>query len=137
MGTVCKETVLLSLFCAIPALSFAQATSQSEAAGVREAIRFERSKDAADARQARTEAKHPTGYAASSANREYATPGNAVPDRGPAGAAGSADRSMSAADQRGTPERGVQDAIRFERQKAAADARQAHIEARSQSVKHQ
>jgi len=71
---------------------------------VREAIRFEKAKDAADARQARLETQHPSGYAERSADSAPVKDKNAVPDKG------------------------VQDAIRFERNKDAADARQARIE---------
>src|SRR5579883_2024543 len=82
--TVWKETILAGILCALPALGHAQTTAQSDAAGIREAIRFERAKDAADARQARMEARHPTVYAEpGEADREDAAmPGRRVGDPG-------------------------------------------------------
>ena len=74
----------------------------SDADGVQQAIRFERSKDAAAARQARMEGK---------------TSRTAVPKP-----AAKAEGNALAADG------SVQAAIRFEQAKAAADSRQARIE---------
>lgn len=117
MNAVLKVTILLG--CAAgTTLVYAggQAPQKSQdAQGVREAIRFERAKDAADARQARIEAGRtqksaaPTAAASTSADNER-------------------DRMMTSEDRVG--DEGVQEAIRFERAKDAADARQARIEAR-------
>ena len=62
-----------------------QQKQKSENQGVAEAIAFEKAKDAADARQARIEAKHPTVFYKNSdddhnANREV--PQQKVPDSG-------------------------------------------------------
>ena len=95
-------------FLPMPALTYAQTASQPDAAGVREAIRFERSKDAADARQARREARHPTGDAEPGAR-------NPREDSGLTGT------------RVGDP--GEQEAIRFERAKDRAASKQARKEA--------
>jgi hypothetical protein len=77
---------------------------------VQEAIRFERAKDAADARQARIEAAR--------SHKGAETKGSA------------ATASANERDRVGTVgDAGVQEAIRFERAKAAADAREARIQA--------
>jgi hypothetical protein len=109
MKSVWKETVLASLFCAMPALSFAQSATQTDTQSVREAIRFEKAKDAAAARQARMEERQPSvpSEAGVAAERESASvPGVRVTDSG------------------------EKEAVRFERSKEAAAARQAKIEAR-------
>jgi len=123
MRSVLKNTVLISLFCAMPVLLFAQ-TSQSDAAGVREAVQFQKQKDAADARQAQRESSKGNG---SEAAKSDSTTGSAdrVADPGE-GAKGATDKSGKSSD--------LQEAIRFEKAKDAAAARQARIEARRPSV---
>jgi hypothetical protein len=122
MRSVLKNTVLISLFCAVPALSFAQ-TSQSDRAGVQEAIRFQKQKDAADARQAQREApKQNRGEAAKSDSKG----GSADRVGDPGEGARSATDSGKSSD--------LQEAIRFEKAKDAAAARQARVEARRPSV---
>ena len=89
MKCVWKKTILTGLFCAVPALSIAQSASQPDEAGVREAIRFERAKDAADARQARLEARHPSDMAkpgSPSSREDGGLVGNRVGDPGELGA---------------------------------------------------
>ena len=87
---------------------------------MREAIAFERNKDAADARQVRLEATHRNGADSKTT--------------------GSADRSMDDSAQAQTVSEqkpvieGMRQAIAFERAKDAADARQARLEARHPSV---
>jgi hypothetical protein len=117
MNAVLKVTILLGCSAATTLVyAGGQAPSKSQDGdGVREAIRFERAKDAADARQVRIEAGRteksavPTAAASTSADNER-------------------DRMMTSEDRVG--DEGVQEAIRFERAKDAADARQARIEAR-------
>lgn len=109
MKSVWKNTILLGLLGALPALTFAQAASQPDAAEVREAIRFQHSKDAADAQQARKEAQHPSAVA---------KPGIDNP------------REDSGGTGRRVGDSGETAAIQFERSKDAAAARQARIEAR-------
>jgi hypothetical protein len=123
MKSVLKNTVLISLLCAMPALSLAQ-TSQSDAAGVQEAIRIQKQKDAADARQAQHETSKPSvGEAAKSDSKTQSADRVGDPGEGPKGAT---DQSSKSSD--------LQEAIRFEKAKDAAAARQARIEARRPSV---
>jgi len=106
-----KLKMMVSLVTTGMAVAFAGQAPQSKPpddAGVREAIRFERAKDAADARQARIEAGR--------ASQPSKT--------------GSADRTQEPSKS----EAGVADAVRFEREKAAADARQASKEGGSTQV---
>jgi hypothetical protein len=124
MKSVLKDTVLISLFCAMPALSFAQ-TPQSDAAGVREAIRVQKQKDAADARQAQREASKPNRTEATAKSDSKTESADRVGDPGE-GARGATDKSGKSSD--------LQEAIRFEKAKDAAAARQARIEARRPSV---
>jgi hypothetical protein len=116
MNSVLKVTILLGCSVAVP-LSFAGGqvgVNNQGNGGVQQAIRFERSKDAADARQASKQAAHP--YPMTYATKATAGPGRVlVPDEGP------------------VPDSGVAAAIRFERQKDAADARQARIEQQQQT----
>ena len=102
-----KLKMMVSLVTTGLAVAFAGQAPQSKSqddAGVREAIRFERAKAAADARQARIEAGR--------ASKPAENPG--------------ADKQQTS-----KQESSVQDAIRFERAKDAADARQARSEAKS------
>jgi hypothetical protein len=115
MNRVLNVTILLG--CSVAAttapLVFAggQTGSNNQGnGGVQEAIRFERAKDAADARQARIEVARPNQGAQT--NGAIAT-----------GSASERDRGVIVRDP------GVQEAIRFERSKDAADARQARIDA--------
>lgn len=113
MNVPIRLTILLGGTVAVAALVYAggQTPSKSQdTEGVQKAIQFERAKDAADARQARIEA------------------GKAQPASEPKGAvaAGAADRRTQIV----APEdRGMQEAIRFERAKDAADALQSRMEA--------
>jgi hypothetical protein len=100
MNAVLKVTFVLGSAAAAALTCAAQMPSGD--GGVQEAIRFERAKDAADARQARIEAARPHSQVTQT---KSATTANTVGDGG------------------------VQQAIRFERSKDAADARQARIEA--------
>src|ERR1700722_8975336 len=105
MNSVLKVTILLGCSAAT-ALTYAQTGVNSQGDGnVQEAIRYERAKDAADARQAAKEAgrAQPTPTAAAATANEQSRAGN-------------------------VPDSGVQAAVRFERSKDAADARQARIE---------
>jgi hypothetical protein len=123
MRSVLKNTVLTGLLCAMPALSFAQ-TSQSDRAGEQEAIRIQKQKDAADARQAQREASKPN--AGEAAKSDLKTGGaDRVGDTGES-ATGATDKNGKSSD--------LQEAIRFEKAKDAAAARQARIEARHPSV---
>ncbi len=122
MGSVLKNTVLIGLLCAMPALSFAQ-TSQSDRAGEQEAIRIQKQKDAADARQAQREASKRNGGEAAKTDSKIES-ADRVGDPGEA-AKGAADSGKSS---------DLQEAIRFEKAKDAAAARQARIEARHPSV---
>jgi hypothetical protein len=107
-----KVTILFGLTTGVASLVFGAGAPQeqaSDADGVRQAVRFERSKDAAAARQARQEPTQEQTKSAQTmeAKSELGTAtGAAVPDDG-----------------------GVQAAIRFERAKQAADAQQARVEA--------
>ena len=101
-------TILFALSSAMTPLAFAggQVGVNHQGDGsVQDAIRFEKAKDAADARQARSEAAHPT-------------------------VAGAANPAAAAEQRAGTVrDQGVHAAIQFERNKDAADARQARTEA--------
>jgi len=101
MNRVLKLTILGGLSAAATLGIAGQMPSNSQGDGsVQDAIRFEKAKDAADARQAAIEA-------------------------GRAQQGGTTGRESS---QQPKVESGVQEAIRFERAKDAADARQARIE---------
>ncbi len=107
MNRVLKVTILLGCSVATATTPLAYAGGQTGVnshgdGGVQEAIRFERAKDAADARQARIEA---------------ARSHQAAETKG-AAATGSNSQGNG----------GVQAAIRFENAKNAADARQARIQ---------
>ena len=104
-----KWTVGVAVFAGLP---FAALLPAQDIAGVRDAIRFEKNKDAADARQAQIAGQGPTSGSAARQEPERVTTG-------------------SVAAETGHPvlERGPQDAIAMERAKDAADARQARIEA--------
>jgi len=112
------------------AYSDAKPQSKSEAAAVQEAIRFERAKDAADQRQLRIESsfhRQTNGSSDRSAESEVRAeplPGRRVTDPGP-----SSDRQARAAKMQGS----VADAVRFERAKDAAAAKQARLDAQQQS----
>jgi hypothetical protein len=107
MNHILKITIVFGLAASGAALLYAGGQPQSrhpDSEGVQQAIRFERAKDTADARQARLEAAR---------GRQGAEPESAVP----------------ANDGAASGDGGVRAAIRFERAKDAADARQARLEA--------
>jgi hypothetical protein len=100
--------------------------SKSEAAAVREAIRFERAKDAADRRQLRMEAAHPS----------VPVPAQASEANGGGADRWNADRLAAEPQAKGNVKTSKSDAvamaeaIRFERYKDAAAARQMHRDTR-------
>lgn len=99
--------------------------SKSEAAGVREAARYEKAKDAAGRRQAGIEASHP----GQSSNPGQASEADRSADRSTDETpAGNAPKSKVGAPQgdAGT----VGEAVRFEKFKDAAAARQIQLDAR-------
>jgi hypothetical protein len=115
-------TIVLGLAAAGLTLAASDVMAQSksqDAAAVREAIRFERAKDAADRRQLRAGASHPgqASQATGSADRLAAE----TPDENTAERKVAAPRSDGAA---------VGEAIRFERFKDGAAARQMRLDAR-------
>jgi hypothetical protein len=101
-----KKTFTVAI---VMGLSFAAALPAQQEAGVQDAIRFERAKDAADARQARIEAQRSPSATASAT-------------------------ATAPVEQKPKIEAGVQGAIAFERSKDVADARQARLESQQTSV---
>jgi hypothetical protein len=118
MNNPIRFTIVLGLAAAGLALAASEVMpqSKSEAAAVREAIQFQRAKDSADRRQLGTEAARPGQ--ASEANRSEA-------DRW------TADRLTEPPHSDGAA---VNEAIRFERLKGGAAARQMRLDARPSAV---
>ena len=120
MNNPLQFTIVLGLAAAGVALAASDVNpqSKSEAAAVREAVRFERAKDAADRRQLGIEASHPGQ--ASEANHSGADRWTA--DRLTDGT--EANKSESPRSET------VGESIRFEKFKSAAAARQMQLDAR-------
>ena len=116
-----QVTIMLGLAAAGVALAAADVNpqSKSDAAVVREAVRFERAKDAAGRRQLGIEARH--GGQASDANRSEADRWTADRLAAEPQAVGNSQSSRSET---------VGESIRFERFKSAAAARQMQLDAR-------